>query len=85
MTTIRQTPSLHLGVRDLVCGDHVVAFVESTDDQVNLVSAFLAAGIDKGGKAVFVASAENSNAIGTKLKLLGHPVDALRTLSLIHI
>jgi len=79
MTTIRQTPSLHLGVRDLVCGDHVVAFVDSTDDQINLVSAFIAAGIDKGGKAVFVASVEHSNAIGKNLKLLGHPVDALRT------
>jgi hypothetical protein len=77
MATLRQTPSLHLGVRDLVAGDHVVAFVESTENQINLVADFIAAGIDKGGKAVFITEAMPAHAILQKLKHLGHPVDDL--------
>lgn len=77
MTPIQQTPPPCLSVRDLVHGNHVVAFVESLDDQVDLVADFLSAGLDKGGKAVFVTETLPAQALLQKLRHLGRPVDDL--------
>lgn len=77
MIPTRQTLPPCLSMRDLVPGNHAVAFIESLEDQVDLVAGFLSDGIDKGGKAVFVTETLPAQELLHKLRQQGRPVDDL--------